>query len=79
MIKAASAGDRRNELMYAACRQRRQICGANHVEEGESEAKRKRTVLGAEPGMNSSEKCTWIMRSKTKAPTFAISNKVAGK
>ena len=79
LIKSAASGDRRNELMYAACRQRRQICGPNHIEENDTEANRKRVVLGAEPGMNSSEKCTWIMRSKTKAPTFVISNARAGK
>ena len=33
----------------------------------------KRTIVNSPSGFSTSEKCTWTLRSKTKAPTFAIS------
>lgn len=33
----------------------------------------KRTIVQTASGFSTSEKCTWTLRSKTKAPTFAIS------
>jgi len=71
--------DKRLDLFLAACRQKRTICGNGHVEEGGDDASRARTISKATDSFSSSEKCTWVMRSKTKAPTFSITNATAAK
>lgn len=60
--------------MWAACRQRKLLCGASHVLEGETTANMLRTIVKGAAGFSSTEKCTWVLRSKTLAPTFKISN-----
>jgi len=74
--------DRRDELMLQACRQKRTICGAMRVAEDAAltDSNRKRTIVpNATGGFSSLEKCTWVLRSKTKAPTFVIGNTSAAK
>lgn len=68
--------------MLQACRQKRLICGPMRVAEDALllDSNRKRAIVGnATGGFSSLEKCTWVLRSKTKAPTFAISNTTAAK
>lgn len=71
-------GDRRNELMWAACRQKNKFCGGSGLISGTAAqltAGITRTILkAATNAFDSSEKCTWVMESSTKAPTFKISN-----
>lgn len=71
-----AASDKRNELMWAACRQRKLVCGSGHVPEAETTANggMLRTIVKHADGFSSAEKCTWVMRSKTLAPTFKIYN-----
>jgi hypothetical protein len=72
-----SATDKRLDLFLAACRQKRTICGAGHVpDDGTAQS---RTIVKDANSFSSSEKCTWVMRSKTKAPTFSITNATAAK
>jgi hypothetical protein len=72
--------DRRDELVLQACRQRRLICGNMVVLEGETAANMKRTIVkAATGGFSSLEKCTWVLRSKSKAPTFAVGQTTAAK
>jgi len=72
--------DKRLELFLAACRQKRLICGASHVPEAVAAGETmKRTIVKTASGFSTSEKCTWTLRSKTKAPTFAISQATAAK
>ena len=69
--------------MFAQCRQKRTICGIASVGETVTGSETmKRTIAGgaANAGkFNDTEKCTWVLRSKTKAPTFVISNTTAAK
>lgn len=75
----SDTNDRRDELILQACRQKNSICGAGHVLEGETAANMKRTIKGdATSGFSSLEKCTWVLRSKSKAPTFAIGQASSG-
>jgi len=74
--------DRRNELFYAQCRQKNKICGAGHVDEATASATGTNTATRAidfsANGFSAEEKCTWVLRSKTKAPSFTITNATGG-
>jgi hypothetical protein len=73
LTSADDTDDRRDELFLQACRQKRSICEAMRVAEGGDDASRKRTIKTDNTfGFSSKEKCTCVLRSKTKAPTFAI-------
>jgi hypothetical protein len=73
LTSADDTDDRRDELFLQACRQKRTICEAMRVDESATDANRKRTIKGDNTaGFSSKEKCTWVLRSKTKAPTFTI-------
>lgn len=75
-----AATDRRNELFYAACRQKLSICGAGHIAETGDDASKTRAILkAATGGFSTGEKCTYVVRSKTMAPTFKISNVTTAK
>jgi hypothetical protein len=77
---AADNRIRRDELFLQACRQKRLVCGQGSVPEGGTTAQMKRTIVkAATGGFSSLEKCTWTLRSKTKAPTFVIGNTTAAK
>jgi hypothetical protein len=77
LLEAADDQDRRDELMLQACRQKRLVCGDMRVKEDAAltDSNRERKVAGnATGGFSALEKCTWALRSKTKAPTFVIGN-----
>lgn len=69
--------DRRLELYLAACRQKKSICGDRTIADtvAAGNAAGKRQISTGEWGFTKegTEKCTWFMKSKTKAPTFAVS------
>lgn len=75
--------DRRDELLFAQCRQKRLLCGgkASIVDEAKAvspaTADNKRAIDFSSNGFSETEKCTWVLRSKTKAPSFAITNVAA--
>ena len=74
--------DRRLELFLPACRQKKTICKASMI--GETAAAdgadaMKRTISATASGFGTGEKCTWTLRSLTKAPTFAVGGTTAGK
>lgn len=62
--------------MYAACRQKKLICGGSNIT-AESAASLKtgvtRAIVAAATGFSGGEKCTWVLESISKAPTFKIS------
>ena len=68
--------DRRLELYLAACRQKKSICGDRTIADtvAAGNAAGKRQIATGEWGFTKegTEKCTWFMKSKTKAPTFAV-------
>jgi len=67
--------DRRDELLFAQCRQKNKMCGASKIDEAGTDANNLRTISADNTnGFDADEKCTWVLRSKTKAPTFVISN-----
>ena len=75
-----TGGDRRLELFLAACRQKTAICGAAAVGESITGSETmKRTIATTTGGFSEKEKCTWTLRSKTKAPTFVVGGTAAGK
>ena len=75
-----SGGDRRLELFLAACRQKTAICGAAAIGETVTGSETmRRTIAKTAGGFSEKEKCTWTLRSKTKAPTFAVGGTAAGK
>ena len=69
--------DRRFDLFLAACRQRVDICGGTSLVIDDKDP----STMARQPSADftKSEKCTWILQSKSKAPTFSISNEAAGK
>lgn len=71
--------DRRDELLLAQCRQKRTICENKNVVESATASTMKRTLKSGANGFYFKEKCTWVLRSKTKAPTFSISNATINK
>jgi len=51
------------------------MCGASKIDEAGTDANNLRTISADNTnGFDADEKCTWVLRSKTKAPTFVISN-----
>lgn len=62
--------------MYAACRQKLLICGSANISAENAAALKTgvtRQIVGAATGFSGGEKCTWVLESVSKAPTFKIS------